>query len=281
MSVMSVAKRPGALVRPLRAGNPTARSRPGEFLGCEPSGTELESQACQLDASQSAASQSGNLLAGTQRAVVRQAGRRRLAVVPAEQRGVAVIRPAAAGQAPTAAGQAAAAPSRPAAVPGAGRRLAVATPFAPPTVAPTPAGPPRVVAVPAAGARPVAVPAGGTRVAPVTPRGSARSGGKVRLTRRGRVVVWVFAVLAAAAVLTPFLLTAAAGAQAANHGLSPAAIRASMRQVVVKPGQSLWSIALQAEPNADPRIVSQQIIEYNALGSEVVIPGESLWVPKN
>jgi hypothetical protein len=94
-------------------------------------------------------------------------------------------------------------------------------------------------------------------------------------------VVWVFAVLAAAAVLTPFLLTAAAGAQAANHGLSPAAIRASMRQVVVKPGQSLWSIALQAEPNADPRIVSQQIIEYNALGSEVVIPGESLWVPKN
>jgi hypothetical protein len=92
-------------------------------------------------------------------------------------------------------------------------------------------------------------------------------------------VIWVFAVLAAAVALTPFLLTAT-GAQAANHGLPPAAVRASMRQVVVKPGQSLWSIALQAEPNADPRVVSQQIIEYNALGSEVLVPGERLWVPK-
>jgi hypothetical protein len=94
-------------------------------------------------------------------------------------------------------------------------------------------------------------------------------------------VLWVFAILTAAAALSPFLLTAAAGAQAANRGLSPAAVRAGMRQVVVKPGQSLWSIALQAEPTADPRLVSQQIIEFNALGGQVVVPGERLWVPKN
>ncbi|HUY44358.1 MAG TPA: LysM peptidoglycan-binding domain-containing protein [Streptosporangiaceae bacterium] len=93
-------------------------------------------------------------------------------------------------------------------------------------------------------------------------------------------MIWVFAVLIAAAALTP-LLTAATGAQAANRGLPPAAVRAGLRQVIVKPGQSLWSIALQAEPKADPRAVIQQIIEFNALGSQVVVPGESLWVPKS
>ncbi len=93
-------------------------------------------------------------------------------------------------------------------------------------------------------------------------------------------MVWAFAVLLLVAVLTPVLLALASGAQAANHGLPPSAVRASMRQVVVKPGQSLWSIALNAEPQADPRAVIQQIMEFNALGSQVVVPGESLWVPR-
>jgi LysM domain-containing protein len=106
-----------------------------------------------------------------------------------------------------------------------------------------------------------------------------RSRRKVRLTRRGRVVVWVLATLAAAALLTPVWLLAAAGAQAANHGLPPAAVHAGMRHVVVQPGQTLWSIAMAADPTADPRIVSQEIIQVNALSSGVVIPGESLWVP--
>jgi hypothetical protein len=103
---------------------------------------------------------------------------------------------------------------------------------------------------------------------------------RTRLTRRGRRVVWAFAVLLLVAVLTPVLLALASGAQAANHGLPASAVQASMRHIVVKPGQSLWSIALNAEPQADPRTVSQQIIEYNALGSQVVVPGESLWVPQ-
>ena len=82
------------------------------------------------------------------------------------------------------------------------------------------------------------------------------------------------------AVITPVLLALASGAQAANHGLPASSVRAGMRQVVVKPGQSLWSIALSAEPQADPRVVIQQILDFNALGSQVVVPGESLWVPR-
>jgi LysM domain len=104
---------------------------------------------------------------------------------------------------------------------------------------------------------------------------------KVRLTRRGRLVVWTLAALAIAAVLTPVLLMAAAGAQAANHGLPPAAARAGLRHVVVRPGQTLWSIASAAEPAADPRVVIQEIMQVNALSSGVVVPGESLWVPGN
>ena len=103
---------------------------------------------------------------------------------------------------------------------------------------------------------------------------------RTRLTRRGRRLVWACAVLILVAVLTPVLLALASGAQAANHGAPPSAVRAAMRHVVVKPGQSLWSIALNAEPAADPRVVVQQIMEYNALGSQVVVPGESLWVPR-
>ena len=112
------------------------------------------------------------------------------------------------------------------------------------------------------------------------PRQAALARPRTRLTRRGRRVVWAFAALLVMALLIPFALMASAGAQAANHGASPAAVRAGMRHVVVQPGQSLWSIAVQAEPHADPRAVIQQIVQFNALGSDVVAPGESLWVPK-
>jgi hypothetical protein len=103
---------------------------------------------------------------------------------------------------------------------------------------------------------------------------------RTRLTRRGRRVLCAAVILLLVAVITPLLLAVASGAQASSHGLPPSAVRAGMRQVVVKPGQSLWSVALNAEPKADPRVVIQQIMEFNALGSQVVVPGESLWVPR-
>ena len=76
-------------------------------------------------------------------------------------------------------------------------------------------------------------------------------------------------------------LAAATGAQAANHGVAPGAVYKSMTAVVVQPGQTLWSIALRAEPAADPRVVVSQIIEFNALSSDVVAPGERVWVPRS
>jgi hypothetical protein len=104
--------------------------------------------------------------------------------------------------------------------------------------------------------------------------GAAPAG--LRLTRRGRVV----AASVAALLITVMLSFVAGAAQATSHAPSRNAAERNRVQVVVHPGQSLWSVAEAADPDADPRVVIQQIIELNALTTTVVIPGEQLWVPR-
>ena len=58
------------------------------------------------------------------------------------------------------------------------------------------------------------------------------------------------------------------------------AAQQSLAQVTVRPGQSLWSVAESADPDADTRAVIQQIIELNALTGNVVFAGQRLWVPR-
>jgi hypothetical protein len=98
----------------------------------------------------------------------------------------------------------------------------------------------------------------------------------LRLTRRGRVVVAVLAAL----LVTVISLLAAGAAQATNHALSPGATRQNLVQVVVRPGQNLWSVAESTDPDQDTRAVVQQIIELNGLSSDVVFAGQQLWVPR-
>jgi LysM repeat protein len=50
---------------------------------------------------------------------------------------------------------------------------------------------------------------------------------------------------------------------------------AAMSRIVVQPGQTLWSIATQA----DPRQVVQQILTANTLTRENITAGQRLWVP--
>lgn len=264
MSVMSVGKKPKALVRPLGAGNSRAGAYRGELRSDEPGAAAHRPEKRNVPG----------------------------VSVPAQPGITGPARPRAARQHP---------PARPrlwvvpdAAAPDAGRPdLARPELGGPGVAARNAAGPsvavprPRVAPdglIPARprGTRPAGTPSR-TRVvrpASVPSRRPVQRARRTRLTRRGRRVVWASAVLLFAAVITPVLLALASGAQAANHGLPPSAVRASMRQIVVKPGQSLWSIALSAEPQADPRAVIQQIVEFNALGSQVVVPGESLWVPR-
>ena len=74
-------------------------------------------------------------------------------------------------------------------------------------------------------------------------------------------------------------MVAAGRAQAAEHGLPQGAVYRNLTSVIVHPGQTLWSIASQAEPNADPRLVMQLITELNALHGTSIEPGQHLWVP--
>jgi LysM repeat protein len=97
----------------------------------------------------------------------------------------------------------------------------------------------------------------------------------LRLTRRGRVVVAV----AAALLLTALSLVVAGSALATSHAAAARAGEQHLTQVTVRPGQSLWSVAEAADPNADTRLVIQQIINLNGLTGDTIVAGQQLWVP--
>lgn len=102
----------------------------------------------------------------------------------------------------------------------------------------------------------------------------------VRLTRRGRAVVKILATMAILLVVALAGLAGAAKVQAAGSGAPAGSVYRHLTAVVVRPGESLWSLAMQAQPHADPRVVVQEIIDVNALHGSTVWAGERLWVPK-
>jgi hypothetical protein len=116
-----------------------------------------------------------------------------------------------------------------------------------------------------------------TRPAPIRPAPSRQASSPLRLTRRGRVVVAVLAALLVAVIS----LIAAGVAQATSHPVAGHAARQALTQVVVRPGQSLWSVAESADPNADTRVVIQQITELNGLSGDTLVAGQQLWVPRS
>jgi hypothetical protein len=97
----------------------------------------------------------------------------------------------------------------------------------------------------------------------------------LRLTRRGRSALVTSAVLIASLLW----FAAATAAEASDHGARPGPADHSMSQIVVQPGQTLWSIAAQANPTADTRLVIQQILAANSLTNENLTAGQHLWVP--
>ena len=52
-----------------------------------------------------------------------------------------------------------------------------------------------------------------------------------------------------------------------------------VRHYVVHPGDSLWSIAHAVAPDADPRVVIDEIQRANGLSGGSIVPGERLAVP--
>jgi LysM domain len=98
----------------------------------------------------------------------------------------------------------------------------------------------------------------------VAPRGDARP---IRLTRRG----WAVAVLAVGIALAGALWLARSSAMA-----SSALHRSPPSTVVVRPNDTLWSIATRIAPDRDPRVVVSELEQRNDLTGPTVHVGQVL-----
>jgi LysM repeat protein len=116
--------------------------------------------------------------------------------------------------------------------------------------------------------------------APPAPRARASARPRTRLTRRGRIVVSALVVSATLLVVVLAWLAGTATAEAARSGAPASGVYRSLTPVVVRPGETLWAIATQAAPTADPRSVIQEIVDINALSGTSIQPGQRLWVPR-
>ena len=93
----------------------------------------------------------------------------------------------------------------------------------------------------------------------------------VRLTRRGRVVVVLFALVAVIAVG----IMVAAGSVATGQGGTPEPTAV----VQVGPGDTLWGIASAAADDGDVGAMMHRIEKLNALDTGMLVSGQKLLIP--
>lgn len=127
--------------------------------------------------------------------------------------------------------------------------------------------------------QPTTVPPG-----PRSPRPHLRvlQGGRAPAQRRQAAVYRrrraVALVLVATLVATLLLLASAVLAGSAGGGTpSPAAGTASAEVHVVRPGETLWSIARQLDPRGDVRLTVDRLADLN--GSAPIVVGQRLVLP--
>jgi LysM domain len=96
---------------------------------------------------------------------------------------------------------------------------------------------------------------------------------RLRLTKRGRSV---FTVLAATPLVVIALVIALNGGGATASLDSPTA---AFSYTTVASGQTLWQLARETAPAADPRDVIAAIIQLNQLESSDVFAGQELAIP--
>ncbi|WP_308799912.1 LysM peptidoglycan-binding domain-containing protein [Agromyces silvae] len=97
---------------------------------------------------------------------------------------------------------------------------------------------------------------------------------RLRITRRGRVVLTTLAALPVAIVASVSVL--GAGMAAADGGGVPVA---PLEVVTVGHGDTLWELAESIAPDEDPREVIADIVRLNGLDGAVVQPGQQLALP--
>ncbi|MEF2976498.1 LysM peptidoglycan-binding domain-containing protein [Subtercola sp. YIM 133946] len=97
---------------------------------------------------------------------------------------------------------------------------------------------------------------------------------RLRLTRRGRLVLATLVSLPLIAALVAFAILGGSQAMATGEGTA-----VTYSYVTVQPGESLWGIAQTLDPSADPRDVIADIVNLNQLQSSDVHSGQRLALP--
>ena len=93
----------------------------------------------------------------------------------------------------------------------------------------------------------------------------------LHLTRRGRVVVVLLLMVVAGLVFSLGRVSAGAVPTGARSGAS----------TVVRPGESLWSVAERVQPEKDPRDVVGALLAVNHLSEDAALrPGQVLLLPR-
>jgi hypothetical protein len=100
---------------------------------------------------------------------------------------------------------------------------------------------------------------------------SAAPRSQVRLTRRGRLVVFVLALA--------FVLTAGLFLSTRSTATSTSGGDVETRVVQVGAGETLWGIASELADDGDVRSMVDEIEQLNALDSSMLIAGQELHVP--
>lgn len=83
----------------------------------------------------------------------------------------------------------------------------------------------------------------------------------------------------AAACAAVGLLAILSGSVANAVGVSGAAEAERSRTYVVRPGDTLWSIATRFAPATDPRVVVDAIASANGVDPGALVPGQQLSIP--
>jgi hypothetical protein len=103
------------------------------------------------------------------------------------------------------------------------------------------------------------------------PRRSAERRTQVRLTRRGRLVVFLFSLVLAFAIG----ILVAAGSVATGEAGTPEPTKI----VTVSTGDTLWGIASDLADDGEVQAMMQRIERLNALDSGMLSAGQRLVVP--
>ena len=115
----------------------------------------------------------------------------------------------------------------------------------------------------------------GTPMRPDEREVSATPRVRLRLTRRGRIVFTTLAGLP----LVVWAVVAVLGSGGAAADAGDDAASSTFEYVTVHQGESLWAIAESIAPEADPRVVVDEIIRLNGLDDAVLEPGQRLALP--